>query len=110
MSKVYSFRLSEDNPREILAREMIDAKISQGYSLRQILTEALISYGDNQGSQKGLDKYIDQLTELIQELDIKRGSSIRSDHALGLSSSFVNAMKRSAKQGISSAIGVINET
>jgi hypothetical protein len=46
MSKVYSFRLSENNPREIQAREVMEALISQGYPLRYILTEALIWYGN----------------------------------------------------------------
>ena len=43
MSKVYSFRLDENNPREAQAREVIDAWVSKGYSLRHILTEALNS-------------------------------------------------------------------
>ena len=42
MSKVYSFRLDENNPREAQAREVINAGAEDGYSLRYIVTEALL--------------------------------------------------------------------
>lgn len=47
MSKVFSFRLREDNPREVQAQDVIEAWISEGYSLRHILTEALLQYDNN---------------------------------------------------------------
>ena len=43
MSKVYSFRLSNDNPREAQAREVIEAWVEEGYSLRQVIVESLLS-------------------------------------------------------------------
>jgi len=102
MSKVFSFRLSGDNPREIKAREIIETRISQGYSLRQILTEALIADGNNQEKPNGLDKYIDRLSELIQGLESGKGSSMRSKNESGLHPSFVKSVRSSAKRGISS--------
>jgi hypothetical protein len=53
MSKVYSFRI-ENNPREAQAREVIDAWVTQGYSLRHIIVCALISYliGDLDSTHK----------------------------------------------------------
>jgi hypothetical protein len=42
MSKVFSFRLDENNPREAQAMEVIDTWASRGYSLRYVLVEALI--------------------------------------------------------------------
>lgn len=61
MSKVFSFRLREDNPREVQAKEVVEAWISQGYSLRYILTEALIQYGN-----KG--EYNEAIGDLVEEL------------------------------------------
>ena len=42
MSKVYSFRLDDDNPREAQARGVIKAWMGEGYSLRHIITDALL--------------------------------------------------------------------
>ena len=47
MSKVFSFRLNDDNPREAQAREEIKAWVKEGYSLRYIITEALLIDFDN---------------------------------------------------------------
>ena len=58
MSKVYSFRLDSDNPREAQAIEVIDNWVSQGYSLRNLLTEALIKRGINQDNSSKLIEYI----------------------------------------------------
>ena len=65
MSKVYSFRLDADNPREAQAMEVINAWVSQGYSLRHILAEALIKNGNIRENSKQLDETIDRLSELI---------------------------------------------
>jgi len=103
MSKVYSFRLSEGNPREIKAREVIETQISQGYSLRQILTEALISFGGNYDNFNGMGKYLDQLSDLIRDLEDWGGSNKNSECNASLPLTFVDAVKKSAKQGIGSA-------
>ena len=58
MSKVCSFRLDSDNPREAQAIEVIDNWVSQGYSLRNLLTEALIKRGINQDNSSKLIEYI----------------------------------------------------
>jgi hypothetical protein len=42
MSKVYSFRLGDENPRESQAMAVIEAWMEEGYSLRQIITRALV--------------------------------------------------------------------
>jgi hypothetical protein len=44
MSKVYSFRLDADNPREAKAKGVIDTWLEKGYSLRYLVVEALISH------------------------------------------------------------------
>ena len=42
MSKVISFRLNKNNPREAIAWHVLQARIAKGYSIRHIMTEALI--------------------------------------------------------------------
>ena len=42
MSEVISFRLNPENPREAQALEILRAKKSEGFSSRQVLTDALI--------------------------------------------------------------------
>ena len=42
MSKVYSFRLDNNNPREAQAREVMEAWADEGYSLRQVVVDALL--------------------------------------------------------------------
>ena len=66
MSKVYSFRLDAENPREAQAREVIDVWVSKMYSLRHILTDALIGYGCHGDTTKEWDKVYDQITELVR--------------------------------------------
>lgn len=102
MSKVYSFRLDADNPREAQAMEVIDTWVSQGYSLRYILTEALIKNGNVQENSKQLVETIDRLSELVQAFDKGVGNNDRRDDKIKLSMAFTDAMKKSIKQGIRS--------
>lgn len=100
MSKVYSFRLDADNPREAQAMDVIDTWISQGYSLRHILTNALIQFKSNGVVEREWDSVYEQLAELVQEM--KNGVSIRSaskdQHSLP--HRFVGAIKKTAKGGL----------
>ena len=65
MSKVYSFRLDENNPREAQAREVIDAWVTQGYSLRHQIVDVLISFQDKMSQQKSYDELLKQIESLI---------------------------------------------
>lgn len=69
MSKVYSFRLSDENPREAQAREVIEAWVEEGYSLRYVIVEALISFSDKDIEQSGLNEIMGQLQGLFLTLD-----------------------------------------
>jgi len=102
MSKVYSFRLDANNPREAQAREVIDAWVSQGYSLRHVLTDALISYGENGGAENGWEKVYDQLSEIVRELGNGVVEKESNGDNMALSPVFVDAMKNAVKQGIRS--------
>ena len=47
MSDVISFWLDKDNPREEKARQALKAWYEEGYSLRHIMTEALLRFDDS---------------------------------------------------------------
>jgi hypothetical protein len=102
MSKVYSFRLSENNPREIQAREVMKALISQGYPLRYILTEALIWYGNQSDYPEDIEKILDQLVAIIGELEKGKAqiNNGNSDNNPTLPNIFIDSVKRAAKQGV----------
>ena len=100
MSKVYSFRLDADNPREAQAMDVIKTWVSHGYSFRHILTEALISYGNNSGTAKEWDRVYDQLSELVQGLGNGGGENESSIAKSALSSNFIDAMKTTVKEGL----------
>lgn len=100
MSKVFSFRLREDNPREAQAEEVIEIWISQGYSLRHILTDALIQYGNNGNSSEEITGLIEQLRDLLKPTVNKQ---ILEDNLVAdkpqLSSHFIDAIKKSVRSG-----------
>ena len=61
MSKVYSFRLDENNPREAQAKEVIDAWVSMGFSLRQIIIDTLISYQCEDSATRNFEEVLDKI-------------------------------------------------
>ena len=69
MSKVYSFRLDENNPREAQAMRVIDAWVDEGYSLRHVIAEALITYRKETPNQNELVSAMEKLQDLITALD-----------------------------------------
>lgn len=97
MSKVFSFRLDADNPREARAREVINTWLDKGYSLRYLVTDALISYMKEDIEKKEFGSVVDQLQELILSLD-----KIPEEHPSNtvLPNTFINAIKKSAHEGI----------
>jgi hypothetical protein len=103
MSKVYSFRLNDDNPREVQAREVINAWISKGYSLRHILTEALTSFNETNNPHDGVNDLLDQLRVIIEQsssLKTEAKGEGKDENPLPLSSTFVSELGKSMKAGI----------
>jgi hypothetical protein len=98
MSKVYSFRFSEDNPREVQARIIIEAREQKGYSLRQIIVEALLnSYED----EKGINNILEQIMQSISNMECSlSGGEPSKQDMRALSTSFLCAMKGSVKTGL----------
>lgn len=95
MSKVYSFRLNDDNPREAQAREVIEAWAAEGYSLRHMIVEVILFYKEE--SRQGVAAaLLDQLQELILYLDKKPTSPSGNE----LSNSFMISVKQVARKGL----------
>jgi len=97
MSKVYSFRLDEHNPREAQAKGVIHARVEEGYSLRYVIVEALLSFDNKDNGHSELNEVVEQLQDLILTLD--RPTVSTSSNAL-LTNSFLDAVKQSAKGGV----------
>lgn len=97
MSKVYSFRLNDDNPREAQAKGVIQAWVGEGYSLRHVVVDALLSYKKAEAGHDELNSVVEQLQDLILTLD-KQPSSQSSETLL--SNSFLDAVKQSVRDGV----------
>jgi len=101
MSKVYSFRLDVNNPREAQAKEVINAWVSKGYSLRIILTNALIQYGNNNDHSKDMDILLEKIKDLVRNSDRMQ---ISEDVDLGgkevLQTQFIKELSNSIKPGL----------
>jgi hypothetical protein len=63
MSKVYSFRLDENNPREAQAKGVIHAWVEEGYSLRHVVVEALLSFENKDAWHNELNEIVEQLQD-----------------------------------------------
>ena len=98
MSKVYSFRLDENNPREAQAREVIDAWVTQGYSLRHQIVDVLISFQDKMSQQKSYDELLKQIESLI--VHSKRDNQAPNDLTDTLSDKFIGSLRISVKDGL----------
>jgi hypothetical protein len=97
MSKVYSFRLDEHNPREAQAKGVIHVWVEEGYSLRHVVVEALLSFNNKDAGHIELNEVVEQLQDLILTLD--RPATPNSPDSI-LSNLFLDAVKQSAKSGI----------
>lgn len=110
MSKVISFRLDADNSRETRAIDVLHAWTAIGYSLRYILTEALLklehpkSIPSESVPLDELTKALDHINKVLEQLGGSGLSPINlsSDEAVepGLTSAFITSVKEIAKPGL----------
>lgn len=103
MSKVYSFRLDENNPREAEAKKTIKAWSKKGYSLRYIIVEALIELAKDHKNDEDLELVLERLgylTDVFQNNKIMESAEKESNQSL--SQSFIASVKKSAKEGVRS--------
>jgi hypothetical protein len=105
MSKVISFRLDENNPRERLVLETIKTHQLDGYSIRSTIVEAFM-YQNNQSDeshQRVLAELNDTLFQLRQMLDqFNRAGKINDQVPLcpKLTDDLFDSIKNAAKSGI----------
>jgi hypothetical protein len=92
MSKVYSFRFCNDDPREVQAMEAIEGWVGKGYSLRYMVVEAILAHRKEGLKQDDLNSVVEQLQDLILPLDkqpvIQPSKSFLSD-------TFLDAVRKS---------------
>lgn len=99
MSKVYSFRLNEDNPREAQTRRVIEAWVEEGYSLRYVIVEAILNH-KRENSDSNSDDYGYLLKQLQNMVDATARLETLTDSELTLSDSFKAGILGSMKKGI----------
>ncbi len=98
MSKVYSFRLSDENPREAQAREVIETWVENGFSLRRVIVDALLSsHLDNQRVNENED-LLEKIAHLLENMN-NTGGSVKNIQST-LSDTFVGSISRSVKSGV----------
>ena len=97
MSKVYSFRLDDNNPREAQAKEIIETWVSQGYSLRHQFVDVLIAFHKKcQGSE------YNELLEKVERLILNSKEYINDDEDAekALTATFIESLSKSMKDGL----------
>jgi hypothetical protein len=99
MSKVYSFRLDENNPREAQAKEVIDAWVEEGYSLRRVIVDATVQY--KKDGNQDVDFLVEQVKVLVRGLmDRQTPESVDKKGKGDLSNSFIDSVTQSMKLGM----------
>jgi len=98
MSKVYSFRLDENSPRKAEAREVIDAWIAQGYSLRHQLVEVLIESQNKHFQDNEHSELLEKIEQLIVNSKENKGSL--EDREKTLTDTFIKSLSNSMKNGL----------
>lgn len=109
MSKVISFRLSEDNPREGQALKVLELWLKQGYSIRHTITESLLSLEDPDARAPvpeldDLKAMLKEVTHLLGQrsqskpIHSSKGDGLPTAHKLN--ESFIVSVKQAAKPGV----------
>ena len=109
MSKVISFRLSPENPREAKALVVLDNWSSQGFSTRQTLTEALLVLDAGKFQpfdNETITDLSDQIQELLAKVEMGSPHEIKNNNTPSkpeLSDGIVSSIIKSAKPGLRAA-------
>ena len=101
MSKVYSFRLSDDNPREVQAREVIDTWLREGYPLRYLVTKAFVNFNDKLNQNDEYKKELVEIKKLLETL-LEGGAIVneKGENNAKLSKSFIGSISQVVKPGM----------
>ena len=98
MSKVYSFRLNDNNPREAQAKEVIDIWVAEGYTLRRVIVDALLSSHRINQKNNESEETLEKIVYLLENMNIAGRTA--KDIQSALSDTFVGSISRSVKNGI----------
>ncbi|MBN1536872.1 MAG: hypothetical protein JW908_09090 [Anaerolineales bacterium] len=106
MSEVISFRLNKNNLREAKALLVIQECRAKGYSLRQIITDALIKHDEawSDPPTPNIDELNNKFNQLLEQLSNGDPRRITQPNtSIGqseLADQFIASIKKTAKQGI----------
>lgn len=105
MSKIISFRLSDVNTREAQASEVINIWVSKGFTIRQVLVEALLHYGKPDFSRNiDLEEINEKICLILSK--IEQGGLIIENPSQktspGLRAEFISSVRKSLKPGLHS--------
>ncbi len=110
MSGVISFRLNKDNLREAQALEILEAWCSNGYSVRYVITEALLMLNESDpelvvnNELRELNLALERVNRILQHLgngeylDTPRREENTSQS--NITDNFVTSIKKAVKPGI----------
>ena len=109
MSKVISFRLDPDNPRDAMALEILWAEQAKGFSSRRILADALIALEGKTGMSQVLsveefNTALEQITRLLENINFDYPVNANHEHVGSqtheLHDHFLQSVKVAVKPGI----------
>ena len=106
MSKVISFRLNQDNPREAEALTVLHQWLEQGFNTRHTMTVALLNLdsANSQATDNGtLIVLSNQIQELLESIEVGSTFSV-PEHDISsrekLSDGFVSSILKVVKPGL----------
>lgn len=107
MSKVISFRLNPDNPREQKALEILMSWSSKGFRIRHTLTEALLNFDSINSETTANGTLMDlsqQIMELLENVEIRSLPELpkKVSSKAKLSDRFVSSIIQTSKPGLRS--------
>jgi hypothetical protein len=110
MSNVISFRLSSQNSREAQACDVLKIWISKGYSVRYVVTEALISLKDNTEEPmkdiefQKISTALERITQFINVFETEKSLGFQVNNTdvakSNLNESFLLSVKKVIKPGL----------
>ena len=106
MSKVISFRLNPDNPREAEALAILQDWLAQGFSTRHTLTQALLNLDSakSRATENGaLNDLSNQIKELLENIEMGLSRKMPNNDLSSkenLSDEFVTSILKAIKPGL----------
>jgi hypothetical protein len=88
--------------KEAQAREVIKAWVIEGYSLRHVVTEALLVFSQGNERIDDMEALIPYLEKIIDKLEYNNFDQAFKQENEELSSIFISAVKKSVKSGLGS--------